>query len=125
MEYKDLEIVYKNIDELKPFKRNPKEHPEVQIKNIAKSIEKYGWRSPLLINMNTGDIIAGHGRVLAARRLGIDRIPCIDGSDMTEDQIHDGRPDCGVPIPRQQAQRERLEHGSALRGLANAGLLRL
>lgn len=91
MHYKDLEIVYKDIEELKPFKRNPKEHPEKQIKNISKSIEKYGWRSPLLVNFNTGDIIAGHGRVLAARRLGIDRIPCIDGSDMTEEQINEYR----------------------------------
>ena len=91
MVYKDLAIIYKDIDELKPFPRNPKEHPDTQIRNIAKSIEKYGWRSPLLVNFDTGDIIAGHGRVLAANRLGIDRVPCIDGSDMTEEQINEYR----------------------------------
>lgn len=91
MNFKDLEIVYKNISELQPFARNPKEHPKKQVENIAKSIEKYGWRSPLLIDFRDGSIIAGHGRVLAAKKLGVKRIPCIDGSDMTPEQIAEYR----------------------------------
>lgn len=59
MNFKDLEIVYKNISELQPFARNPKEHPKKQVENI--------WRSPLLIDFRDGSIIAGHGRVLAAK----------------------------------------------------------
>lgn len=89
--YKDLEIVYWNIKDIVPFKRNPKKHPKEQVDNIAKSLEKYGWRMPCLVNFNNGELIAGHGRILAAKQNGMNRIPCIDGSDMTQEQIDEFR----------------------------------
>lgn len=84
---KELKIEYRDISTLVPFKRNPKQHPEVQVANIARSIEKFGWRNPVLINAETGEIVAGHGRILAAKKLGITSIPTIDASDMTDEQI--------------------------------------
>lgn len=86
-----LKIVYKNINELKPFTRNPKDHPKEQIDNIAKSIEKYGWRQAILVSFESGEIVAGHGRLLAAKKLKLEKVPCIDASDMTPEQIAEYR----------------------------------
>lgn len=86
-----LKIVYRRVSDLKPFARNPKDHPKKQIDNIAKSIEKYGWRQAILVSFDTGEIVAGHGRLLAAKKLEVDEVPCIDASDMTPDQIAEYR----------------------------------
>lgn len=80
-----MEITYKNIEDLIPYARNSRTHSDEQIAQIAASIKEFGWRNPVLIDGDNG-IIAGHGRVLAARKLGIEEIPTIDGSDMSEVQ---------------------------------------
>lgn len=80
-----LTIQYKKIDELIPYARNSRTHSDAQVAQIAGSIKEFGWRVPVLIDGENG-IIAGHGRVLAAYKLGITDIPTIDGSDMTEIQ---------------------------------------
>ena len=87
---KDTKLIWKNIDDLKPYEHNAKEHDEVQVKNIAKSIEKYGWQNPILIDKDNV-IIAGHGRVLGAKELGIKDIPCIYADDLTEEQVREYR----------------------------------
>ena len=91
MQEEKLKIVYKDINELKPFTRNPKDHPKEQIDNIARSIEKYGWRQAILVSFDSGEIVAGHGRLLAAKKLKLKRVPCIDASDMTPEQIAEYR----------------------------------
>lgn len=80
-----LKITYKNIEDLIPYARNSRTHSDAQVAQIAASIREFGWRNPVLVDGDNG-IIAGHGRVLAARKLGITDIPTIDGSDMTETQ---------------------------------------
>ena len=80
-----LKIHYTNIEDLIPYARNSRMHNETQVAQIAASIKEFGWRNPVLVDGNNG-IIAGHGRVLAARKLGITEIPTIDCSDMSEAQ---------------------------------------
>lgn len=87
---KDTKIIWKNIDDLKPYEHNAKEHDETQVKNIAKSIEKYGWQNPVLIDKDNV-IIAGHGRVLGAQELGLSECPCIYADDLTEEQVREYR----------------------------------
>jgi ParB-like chromosome segregation protein Spo0J len=80
-----MQIEYKPTADLIPYARNSRTHTDAQINQIAASIREFGFRVPVLV---TGDntIIAGHGRVLAALKLGIDEIPTVDGSDMDDIQ---------------------------------------
>lgn len=80
-----LKITYKNVEDLIPYARNSRTHSDAQVAQIAASIKEFGWRNPVLVDGDNG-IIAGHGRVLAARKLGMTEVPTIDGSDMTETQ---------------------------------------
>jgi ParB-like chromosome segregation protein Spo0J len=82
---KELKIVYKPTNTLIPYARNSRTHTDAQINQIASSLREFGWRQAVLIDGDNG-IIAGHGRVLAALRLGMDKVPTLDGSDMTETQ---------------------------------------
>jgi len=67
------------VDQLKPYANNPRTHSKKQIRQIADSIEEFGWTNPVLTDGN-GNIIAGHGRIEAARLLGIKDVPvlCLD-----------------------------------------------
>jgi ParB-like chromosome segregation protein Spo0J len=80
-----LKIVYKPTNSLIPYARNSRTHSDAQINQIASSIREFGFRQSILVDGENG-IIAGHGRVLAALRLGIEEVPTVDGSDMTETQ---------------------------------------
>src|SRR5580704_379289 len=64
------------IDKLIPFARNPRTHSEAQIAQIAASIAEFGFNNPILVDTKAG-IIAGHGRLLAARKLGLSEVPVI------------------------------------------------
>ncbi|OFW00555.1 MAG: hypothetical protein A3G20_03690 [Acidobacteria bacterium RIFCSPLOWO2_12_FULL_59_11] len=64
------------IDKLTPYSRNPRTHSESQVAQIAASIAEFGFNAPLLVDSNSG-IIAGHGRLLAARKLGLAEVPVI------------------------------------------------
>lgn len=70
---------------LKPYARNPRTHSDKQIRQIADSIRQFGFTNPVLVDA-TGGVIAGHGRVEAARRLGIERVPTIRLDKMTDAQ---------------------------------------
>lgn len=65
--------VRKSVAELIPYARNARTHSEAQVAQIAASIREWGWTNPILID-DTGGIIAGHGRVLAARKLKIEEL---------------------------------------------------
>lgn len=80
-----LEIKYRKVQDLIPYARNSRVHSDAQVAQIAASIREFGFRTAVLVDGDNG-IIAGHGRVLAARKLGIDEIPTIDGSDMSDTQ---------------------------------------
>jgi DNA modification methylase len=81
----DLAIAWRPLGELIPYARNPRTHTDAQVAQIAASIREFGWTNPVLIDGENG-IIAGHGRVLAARKLGLERVPVIELSHMSEAQ---------------------------------------
>jgi DNA modification methylase len=74
-----LAVIYRSIGELKPDPANPRRHSKKQIRQIARSIETFGFNVPILIDRE-GKVIAGHGRLLAARELGWIEVPtvCLD-----------------------------------------------
>lgn len=73
------------IDRLIPYARNSRTHSDDQVAQIAASIREFGFTNPVLIDDEDG-IIAGHGRVTAARKLGLDEVPCIRLSHLTDTQ---------------------------------------
>lgn len=70
------EIIYKRVEELIPYARNARTHSDGQTTQIAASIREFGFNAPVLID-GQGGIIAGHGRVMAARKLGLESVPTI------------------------------------------------
>lgn len=74
-----------SVDALIPYARNSRTHSDAQVAQIAASIREFGFTNPVLIDAD-GGIIAGHGRVLAARKLGMDSVPCIELSHLTPTQ---------------------------------------
>lgn len=70
----------RSIDDLEPYARNARLHSDEQVAQIARSIETFGFTVPVLVSSD-GGIIAGHGRVMAARKLGLAEVPCIVAPD--------------------------------------------
>ena len=81
----DLQIAWRPLGKLIPYARNPRTHSDAQVAQNAGSIREFGWTNPVLVDGANG-IIAGHGRVLAARKLGLERVPVIELAHMTEAQ---------------------------------------
>ena len=73
------------IDELKPYKNNARKHSKDQLKKIAASIKEFGFVNPVLVD-GKNTIIAGHGRVEAAKTLGIEAVPCVLVEHLSESQ---------------------------------------
>lgn len=67
---------------LSPYADNAKEHPDEQVEKIADSIQQYGWDVPIVADEN-GEIIKGHGRYAAAQELGLDNVPVIIRTDLS------------------------------------------
>ena len=78
-------IERRKVSQLIPYARNARTHSDAQVAQIAASIREWGWTNPVLIDAE-GGLIAGHGRVLAARKLGLDDIPCMIATGWTEAQ---------------------------------------
>lgn len=81
-----MKVINVPLEQLIPYNNNSRTHSEQQILQIAASIKEFGFTNPVLID-NSNGIIAGHGRVAAARLLGIDKIPCIELPNLTKAQI--------------------------------------
>ena len=73
------------INQLKPYENNARTHSDEQVEKIMRSIEEFGFINPVLIDGEYG-IIAGHGRVMGAQRLGMTEVPCLFIEDLTEAQ---------------------------------------
>lgn len=71
-----MEIVNRPLDQLKPFAKNPKKHPEKQISYLIKSMREFGYTAPILITADNM-IIAGHARYEAAKQIGLAEVPTI------------------------------------------------
>jgi DNA modification methylase len=73
------------IDRLRPYERNPRMHGDAQVDQIAASMVEFGWTNPVLVE-EQGGILAGHGRLLAARKLGLAEVPVIRFEHLSEAQ---------------------------------------
>lgn len=73
------------IDALVPYARNSRTHSPEQIRQICDSIQRFGFYNPIHIDQS-GGLIAGHGRVMAARELGMHRVPCIRHTHLSDDE---------------------------------------
>lgn len=86
----DLKIQLWPIDNIKPYDKNVKIHDEKQVSKIAESIQQFGWDQPIVVDKD-GVIIKGHGRTLAAKKLGLKQVPVLVRSDLTEEQVKAAR----------------------------------
>lgn len=85
-----MNIVYKSPAELIPYRKNAKEHDKKQISNVAKSIKKYGFQQPIVVDKNMV-IIVGHCRHLAALKLGLEEVPVVVADNLTDEQVKEFR----------------------------------
>ena len=88
-----MDIIYKNIKELIPYEKNAKKHDAEQIKRIALSLDRYGWKQPVVIDKDNV-IVVGHGRVLGAKKSAKWKnkpVPCVVADDLTEEEIREYR----------------------------------
>ena len=81
---KKLEIKYINIKTVKEYKNNSRTHTPEQVKEIVNSIQIFGWTNPILVSDN--EIIAGHGRLLAAKEMKLHQVPTIELFNLTDEQ---------------------------------------
>ena len=81
-----LTVIYRSIPELTPYERNARTHSKQQIRKIAESIRAFGFTNPVLID-SSSTIVAGHGRVQAAKLLGMVEVPTILLESLTKAQI--------------------------------------
>ena len=77
-----LRVEYRKVETLIPFARNPRTHSDAQVAKLAASIVEFGWTNPILVDGSQG-IIAGHGRLAAARKLGLAEVPVIELGHLT------------------------------------------
>jgi len=82
----NIEIIYRNAFDLIPYSNNSRTHSDDQINQVASSIKEFGFTNPVLID-EQGGIIAGHGRVMAAKKLGLAEVPTITLEGLTKAQV--------------------------------------
>lgn len=81
-----LNITYRPIKELKPYKKNAKKHNKEQVEQIANSIKEFGFTQPVIIDKHDC-VVAGHGRILGAKKAGLKQVPTVCLDELTEEQI--------------------------------------
>ena len=74
-----------SVHSLIPYARNSRTHSDAQVDKIAASIKEFGFLNPVIVDGDSG-IVAGHGRVLAAKKLGLEELPCVEASHLTDAQ---------------------------------------
>lgn len=80
-----VKILYKKVDELVPYANNPR-HNDGAVDAVAESIKEFGFKVPIIIDED-GEIIAGHTRLKASKKLGMEEVPCIVANDLTPEQV--------------------------------------
>lgn len=80
-----MNIIVKKLNEIKPYEKNPRRNDEA-VQYVAESLKNFGWKQPIVIDKN-GVIVAGHTRYKAAKKLGLNEVPCIVADDLTEEQV--------------------------------------
>ena len=85
-----VEAKWEPISSIIPYEKNPKLHPPEQVTKIANSIKRFNWDQPIVVDSNRV-IIKGHGRYLAAKELGMDKVPIIIRTDMSDSKVRASR----------------------------------
>ena len=80
-----MNVIYKKLTDIKPYEKNPRKNDEA-VKYVAASIKEFGFKVPIVIDKD-GVIVAGHTRWKAAKKLGLDEVPCIIADDLNDEQI--------------------------------------
>lgn len=78
-----MEIENISVENLIPYAKNAKKHPQEQVEQIKQSISEFGFNDPLAVDENNV-LIEGHGRLIAAKELGYTKLPCVRLTDLTE-----------------------------------------
>ena len=81
-----LDVKMVKVNDVIPYEKNAKKHPDEQVEWIANSIKEFGWQQPLVLDKDNV-VVIGHGRLLAAKKLGIDEVPCVYADDLSDEQI--------------------------------------
>ena len=81
-----MKIIEKKLDDLRPYENNPRNNAAA-VEPVMHSIQQFGFKVPLVIDKD-GTIVTGHTRLLAAKGLGMEKVPCIVADDLTEDQVN-------------------------------------
>lgn len=81
-----MKIVDKPITELKPYDKNAKKHDKKQIANVAESIKQFSFVQPIVLDKDN-NVIIGHCRLEAAKKLHLDEVPCVMADDLTDEQV--------------------------------------
>lgn len=82
-----MNIVQKKLSEIVPYAKNAKKHDKKQIANVAESIKQYGFVQPIVIDRD-GVIVIGHCRAMAAKKLGMEEVPCVCVDDLIPEQVN-------------------------------------
>lgn len=85
-----MEIEWRDIKKLIPYAQNTKKHDAKQVANIANSIKRFGWRQPIVVDKN-GVVVIGHGRLLAAKKLGHKKVPVTVAGDLSDEDLRELR----------------------------------
>lgn len=78
-------IIQRNAGELKPYENNPRQHSESQLDRLVRSIQEFGFTNPILVDADS-NVIAGHGRLMAAELMGLATVPTIELKHLTVEQ---------------------------------------
>lgn len=81
-----MTVVNKPTAELKPYDKNAKKHDKKQIANVAESIKQFGFVQPIVLDKDN-NVIIGHCRLEAAKKLHLDEVPCVMADDLTDEQV--------------------------------------
>ena len=82
-----MEITKRRLADIVPYAGNAKKHDKRQINNVAESIKQYGFVQPIVIDRD-GVIVIGHCRAMAAKKLGMEEVPCVCVDDLTPEQVN-------------------------------------
>ena len=85
MKEEKREIVYKSLDEIKPYERNARNNDNA-VDSVVNSVKQFNFNVPITVDKN-GVIVSGHTRYKAAKKLGLERVPVIVLDDLTDDEI--------------------------------------
>lgn len=81
-----MNVQWVDISSIKPYGKNAKKHPDDQVQYIANSLQRFGFRQALVLDKDN-IVVVGHGRLLAAKSLGMTEVPAVYADDLTEEEI--------------------------------------